>query len=313
MGAGPIGSEMAQAMQRLGSRVKVIDQADRILTNDDPELTEMLHEVLKKEGVEYYLEADVKRLSESDGRKRVAIEHRGEKLQIEGDALLMATGRRANTDRLNLEAAGVQYASGRGIEVDDRCKTNVGHIYACGDITGRYQFTHMSEHMAKVAATNALLKVPMKIDHDHVPWCTYTDPELGHVGATEQQLQERGIDYEVYRFPYKKVDRAVTESVTTGMIKVFAKKWNGKIYGVNVLGVSAGEVISEYALAMKNGVTLRNMADTIHPYPTYGLGARRAADQWYVRSQSEWQVKLIKKLFGYRGEVPDLSDPDRIM
>ena len=171
----------------------------------------------------------------------------------------------------------------------------------------------MSEHTAKIAVTNALLKVPMKVDKDHITWCTFTDPELGQVGATEKQLLERGEEFETYRFPYHKIDRAVTESEGEGMIKVHAKKWNGKILGASVVGTNAGEMISEYAVAMKNGITLRNLADTIHPYPTYGLGARRAADQWYIKNQSEWQVKLIKKLFGYRGEIPDFSDPDRIV
>ena len=312
VGGGPIGSEMAQAMQRLGSQVTVIDMADRIMTNDDAEMADMLLQKLKDEGVNYVLNAGVQKIESHNGRIDIHVDINGESKVVSGSDLLMATGRRANVNDLNLEAAGVKY-SGRGIEVNDKCRTNVSHIYACGDVTGGYQFTHMSEHTAKVAATNALLKFPMKVDDTHVPWCTYTDPELGHVGATEKQLQEKGEDYEVYRFPFSKVDRAVTESEGDGLIKVYAKKWNGKILGASVVGTNAGEMISEYAVAMKNGVSLKNLADTIHPYPTYGLGARRAADQWYIKNQSEWQVKLIKKIFGYRGEVPDFSDPDRIV
>jgi len=312
IGAGPIGTEMAQAMQRLGAKVNVIDMADRIMVNDDPELAGMLREKLESEGVGYTLGAQVKRVAIEDDRVSVKVEVANEVKTISGTDLLLATGRRANVEGLNLEAAGVDY-SARGVDVDAKCQTNVSHIYACGDVTGDYQFTHMSEHTAKVAATNALLKFPMKVDADHVPWCTYTDPELGHVGATEQQLKETGTSYEVYRFPFSKMDRALTESEGEGLIKVFAKKWNGKILGASVLGTNAGEMISEYAVAMKNGVSLRNLADTIHPYPTYGLGARRAADQWYIKNQSEWQVKLIKTLFGYQGDVPDFSDPDRIV
>lgn len=312
VGAGPIGSEMAQAMQRLGSRVTVIDMADRIMVNDDPELAGMLLEKLKKEGIEYVLGAGVKKIRSEDERIVVEAEIEGEVKEVSGTDLLMATGRRPNVDGLNLEAAGIEY-SPKGVEVNKKCRTNVSHIYACGDVTGGYQFTHMSEHTAKIAVTNALIKFPMKVDEEHVPWCTFTDPELGHVGATEKELVENDEDYETYRFPFSKVDRAVTESEGEGLIKVFAKKWNGKILGASVLGTNAGEMISEYAVAMKNGITLRKLADTIHPYPTYGLGARRAADQWYIKNQSEWQVKLIKKLFGYRGEVPDFSDTDRIV
>jgi pyruvate/2-oxoglutarate dehydrogenase complex dihydrolipoamide dehydrogenase (E3) component len=171
----------------------------------------------------------------------------------------------------------------------------------------------MSEHMAKVAASNAILKVPMKIDNKHVPWSTYTDPELAAIGSTEKKLKEEGVNFETYRFPYSKVDRAITDGETDGMIKIFAKKWNGKILGATIYGKQAGDLISEYALAMKNGITLRNIADTIHPYPTYGLGVRRAADQWYVKNQSEWMSKLVKNVFRYQGDIPDLSDKDRIV
>lgn len=312
VGGGPIGTEMSQAISRLGANVTVVDMADCILTNDDPELVDILHHNLIQEGINFVLGASVESVQKREDKIAITLQVDGTEKEIIGDKLLMATGRRANIDNLGLDSAGIAYSS-KGIEVNNKCQTNQSHIYACGDITGRYQFTHMSEHMAKVAVTNALLKFPMKIDEDHVPWVTYTDPELGHVGATEKGLTDQGINYETYRFPYSKVDRALTESEGDGLIKIHAKKWNGKIYGASVLGARAGELISEYALAMKNGINLRNIADTIHPYPTYGLGARRAADQWYIKNQSEWQVKLLKKIFGYRGEVPDFSDPDRIV
>jgi len=313
VGAGPIGMEMAQAFQRLGTQVTVFDMLPRILSNDDAELAGMLQDRLQREGIAFRLSASIKQVSESDsGGVQLTAEVDGEEQVWPGNALLVATGRAANYQHLDIDKAGVNYTK-KGITVDDRCRTNHRHIYAAGDVTGRYQFTHMSEHMAKVAATNALLKMPMKIDSKHVPWSTYTDPELAHVGASEEQLKEDGISYKVYRFPYDKIDRALTDDATDGLIKVFAKQWNGKILGATIYGKQAGDLISEYALAMRNGVTLRNIADTIHPYPTYGLGVRRAADQWYVKNQSEWQIKLIKKLFGYRGTVPDLSDENRII
>ncbi|GAA5522173.1 FAD-dependent oxidoreductase [Aliifodinibius salicampi] len=313
IGAGPIGIEMAQAFQRLGTQVTVFDRLSRILSKDDKELAEMLQERLEKEDIDFKLSASVNRLSEIPcGNIKVETEINGKSSTWEGSEILVATGRTANYERLQLENAGIHYQK-NGITVDDRCRTNKKHIYAVGDVTGRYQFTHMSEHMAKVAATNALLKIPMKIDENHVPWSTFTDPELAHVGATEKELQENGTSYKTYRFPYDKIDRAITEGATEGLIKIFAKKMTGKILGATIYGKQAGDLIGEYALAMRNGVTLRNMADTIYPYPTYGLGARRAADQWYIQSQSTWMVKLIKWLFGYRGTVPDLSDEDRII
>lgn len=313
IGGGPIGIEMAQAFQRLGTQVTVFDMQDRILANDDEELANMLLNRLKSEGVEFQLSAAVNEISQDvEGSIHVHAEVDGEKITKESDALLVAVGRGANYQSLDLDEAGIKYTK-RGIEVNDRCKTNKAHIYAAGDVTGRYQFTHMSEHMAKVAASNALIKVPMKIDAKHVPWSTYSDPELAGVGASEKKLKENGVSFETYRFPYSKVDRAITDGDTDGMIKIFAKKWNGKILGATIYGKQAGDLIGEYALAMKNGVTLRNIADTIHPYPTYGLGVRRAADQWYVKNQSEWMGKLVKTVFRYQGEIPDLSDKDRIV
>lgn len=312
VGGGPIGSEMSQAFNRLGTEVHVVDMAPGILGNDDPELTSILKENLEKEGVNYHLNSGVKEVSKSSEGVSVTIEKNGEDTILSGEKVLLATGRRANIESLKLDAAGVEYSK-KGVTVNDKCRTNKRHIYAIGDVTGRYQFTHMSEHMAKVATSNALIKMPMKIDKKHVPWVTYTEPELGHVGATLKELEEAGETFEVYRFPFSKIDRAITDGNTTGLIKVYAKKWSGKILGASVLGAHGGEMISQYALAMRNGVSLRDFADTIHPYPSYGLGARRAADQWYIRNQSETMVKWIKRIFGYRGDIPDYSDPDRIV
>ncbi|GIV57924.1 MAG: mercuric reductase [Rhodothermaceae bacterium] len=301
VGAGPIGTEMAQAFRRLGSEVTVIDMAPRILTNDDEELAALLLGALEQEGIRFVLDAGVQEVRRDGDGLVLVVEQRGTRRAIRADALLVATGRRPNLDGLNLDAAGVEHTR-QGITVDERGRTSQRHIYAAGDVTGRFQFTHMSEHMAKVAVTNALLKVPMSFDTKHVPWVTYTDPELAHVGATEAHLQEAGTRYEVFRFPYDRIDRAITDSETTGLIKVFARP-RGKILGVSILGARAGELIGEFALAQRNGISLRRIADTIHPYPTYGLGVRRAADQWYVRRQMPGLMRLVKKLFGYRGTV----------
>lgn len=312
IGGGPIGTEMSQAFTNLGSKVTVIDMADRIMQNDDEELVEILMAELKAQGVNYALNASIKKITRKDDRIQVYVDQKGEENIISGTDLLIATGRTANTEELNLEMAGVRVGN-KGIRVNDSCQTNVSHIYAIGDVNGRYQFTHMSEHSAKLATTSALIKIPMKIDKKNVPWVTFTEPELAHVGQTEEQLKSNGTSFEVYRFPYSKIDRALMENVTTGLIKIFANKLTGKIYGASVVGAHAGEYIAEYALAMKNGVSMRGIADTIHPYPTWALGARRAADQWYIKNQSEWSVKLIKTVFGYKGKIPDFSDPDRVV
>ncbi len=314
VGAGPIGIEMAQALRRFGSEVVVIDVERRILPREDPELAELLKQTLGFEGIQFILGSPVKRVGGSGQAVRVAVESGSppSTATLEGDAILLAAGRRAQVDGLNLHSIGVQTTKA-GILVDQHCRTSVANIFACGDVTGLYHFTHMSEHMAKVAVTNAILHLPVSLDTKNVPWCTYTDPELAHVGASEDDLKKREIGYDVYRFPFTKIDRAITDSETTGMIKVLAKRWKGTIYGASILGTNAGDMISEYALAMRNKLSLRRIADTIHPYPTYALGNRRAADQWYVRKQSRTLVRWLQLIFGYRGQLPDTSDPNRIL
>ncbi len=311
VGGGPIGTEMAQAFTRLGTKVTVVDILDRILSKDHPDASVLMQGRLEDEGVKFELGAGVEQVGRQASGIMLSLKRDGKLQSLEADALLMATGRRANTSALNLEAAGVETHRG-GIQIDDKCRTSRRHIYAVGDVTGEFQFTHMSEHMSKIAVTNALLKVPMKIDRKHVPWVTFTDPEVAHVGATEQDLEDAGKNYRAYRFPYSKVDRAVTESESAGFIRVYAKPSSGKILGADVVGTNAGELISEYALAMKNGVSLRRMSDTIHPYPTFGLGARRAADQWYVQKQSPTLVRILKTIFRYRGPVLEFG-PDDIL
>jgi pyruvate/2-oxoglutarate dehydrogenase complex dihydrolipoamide dehydrogenase (E3) component len=302
---------MAQAFSRLGSDVTVIDMADGILQNDDPELSGRLREILEDEGVRYVLNAQVEGVMASNGTVAVAAEQDGSSVTVEADRLLLATGRTANVDGLHLDAAGIE-TSRRGITVDDRCRTNQTHIYAVGDVTGRYQFTHMSGHMAKVAVTNAILKMPSTIDSDHVPWVTYTEPELAHVGARESDLEESDVSHRTYRFPFSKLDRAITEGETEGLIKVHVKDLTGKILGASVLGAHAGELITSFAIAMRNGVTLRNIGDTIHPYPAWGEGVRRVADQWYVQKQSPTITRALKTVFGYRGPVIE-PDPEKII
>ncbi|MFN3597082.1 MAG: dihydrolipoyl dehydrogenase family protein [Rubricoccaceae bacterium] len=310
LGGGPIGCEMAQAFRRLGSAVTVLDQAERLLGRDDAESARILQDVLAAEGVRFVLGARVTRAEQTaGGGVRLRLE-RG--ASVEGDALLVATGRRPNIEDLGLEAARVAYTRD-GIVVDEHCRTNRPHIFAAGDCTGEYQLTHMSEHMAKTAVTNAVLRVPATLDRAHVSWCTFTSPEVAQLGKTEAQLREAGAAFEVYRFPYRRVDRALTEGVPTGQIKVLATRVRGRILGASVIGERAGELIGVYAVAMKNGVSLRQIADTIFPYPAYSLGARRAADQWYIRWQYPGLVRVLQRAFGYRGTLPPPPSEDRIV
>ncbi|MCU1257867.1 MAG: mercuric reductase, partial [Bryobacterales bacterium] len=197
------------------------------------------------------------------------------------------------------ENAGVRFGE-KGIDVDRRCRTSQRHIYAVGDVTGKYQFTHMGEHMSKVAVTNAILRWPKSLDEKHVVWATFTQPELAHLGESELQLRERGKRYIPFRFPFAMLDRAITETETDGEVKILADS-GGKILGASILGANAGEMISECALAMRHGLRLSQIADTVHPYPTYMLGNRRTADQFVAKQLDSPLLALLGKVLRYRG------------
>jgi pyruvate/2-oxoglutarate dehydrogenase complex dihydrolipoamide dehydrogenase (E3) component len=312
IGAGPIGIEMAQAFRNLGAEVSVIDMAARIMPRDHEALTAQLQAHLEGQGITFFLGQGIERADSRVDPSNGPTIRLKDGTEVSGSHLLIATGRKPNIESLNLNAAGIAHTP-KGIGIDASCRTNVKHIFAIGDVTGVFAFTHMSEHTAKVAALTALLKFPMKTTPGLTPWVTYTSPELAHVGATEAELKQNGVDYVTYRFPYSKIDRAVTEEATLGDIRIYAKKSSGKIYGVDILGERAGDLIGIYALAMKNGLSLRNIADTIFPYPTYGLGARRAADQWYIQAQSPALIAWVQRIFGYRGPLPRKPGPDEVV
>jgi pyruvate/2-oxoglutarate dehydrogenase complex dihydrolipoamide dehydrogenase (E3) component len=296
IGGGPLGVEMAQAFQRLGSEVTVVAPGDRILPRDDAAQARELQECLAREGVYFILRQRVIAL-EKTGSDLVAGLQDGRTLVC--DAALAAIGREPAIKTLQLEKAGVRFGN-KGIEVDVHCRTSQPHIYATGDVTGRYQFTHMGEHMSKIAVTNAILRWPKTLDEKHVVWSTFTDPELAHLGEPQADLQRRHARYSTYRFPFEKLDRAITETETTGEVKVFTDA-AGRILGASILGARAGEMITEYALAMRNGLRLSQIAHTIHPYPTYMLGNRRAADRFVARQLDSRLLPLLRKILGYRG------------
>lgn len=293
IGAGPIGIEMAQAFRRLGSAVTVVTSSGRILPRDDAELSTLLLEHLRSEGIRILLNTEIKAFEHG-----AAIATHGERLSA--DAVLVAVGRTPNVGSLNLSAAGVHF-NNKGVLVDNRCRSSARHIFAAGDVAGRHQFTHMAEHMAKVAVTNAVLHIPASLDDRHVPWTTFSDPELAHVGRNESGLRRDGVRYSAFRFPYSQLDRAITDSETTGLIKVLANR-RGRILGVSILGAHAGELIGEYAVAMKNGIRLDKVSSTIHPYPTFGMGNRRAADLFVTAKFTPAIARMIRWVFRLRGD-----------
>lgn len=298
MGGGPVGIEMAQAFRLLGSRVTVVQRSERLLMSDDAELTGILTDALREDGVEIYLNSEVTGIR-CDGDWRTATVRTPEREHdMRCTAILVAVGRAPNSEGMDLEAAGVAHDE-RGDRVDERLRTSAPHIYACGDITGAHQFSHSAEYEAKTVVRNIAFPGFERIDYRIDPWATFTDPELAHAGMTEEQARRLGISYEVYRQPFAQNDRAITDGERSGMVKVLARGLEGKILGVHILGPRAGELMQEWLLAMKLGRSIRDVADLEHIYPTLSMACQHAAQRWYERkAQDPVAQKLIATYAG---------------
>lgn len=290
IGGGPIGMEMAQAHVRLGCKVTVIE-GDKALGKDDPELAAIVLDRLRDEGVEIAEGAMAEAISGTDG----AIEVRCTDGRVfMGSHLLMAVGRKANTDLLNLEAAGIETTRG-GIKVDDSLRTTNRRVYAIGDVAGGLQFTHVAGYHAGVIIRSMLFGLPSKAKTTHIPWATYTDPELAQVGLTEAQAREtHGDAVEVVRFDYAHNDRAIATRATTGLIKVMVVK--GRPVGASIAGAQAGELISLWALALANRMKMSQIAGMVAPYPTLNEINKRAAGAYFAPRL--FDSPMVKRVVG---------------
>lgn len=277
MGAGPIGLEMAQVMSRLGAKVTVVEMSDRILPKEDPDVAEALLAFLHAEGIETRLGFQVDSVSTEDGVKVLRTESGDE---VRASEILVATGRKAATDSLDLERAGVETRRS-AIVVDDSLRTTASGIWAAGDVTGGLQFTHVAEYMAKTVLRNALIPGSAKVDYSVVPWVTYTDPEVAHVGLSQADAEARGGT--TWTYGLDDLDRAIVDGTDHGFVKISSDS-KGRILGATILGAHAGELLMPIVLAMKHGLTLAQIADTIFPYPTMVEGVKRAANE-YQRSR----------------------------
>ncbi|GAC1585100.1 MAG: FAD-dependent oxidoreductase [Candidatus Velthaea sp.] len=295
-GGGPVGVELAQAFARLGTSVDLVTSADRILPRDDADHARIIQHALEADGVRVRTGCGLARIEARGGTFAAYLERGSE---IACDRVLVATGRVPRIAGFALERSGVATRAG-AIAVDDRARTSVAHIFAAGDVTGPPYFTHAGEEMSKAAVANALLRWPKRFKRDRFPWCTFTDPELAHAGETEEQLRARGARYRVLAFPNGRLDRAVVDAEDGGGTKLFVGR-RGRILGASIAGPRAGEVIGEVVLAMQARLPVSRIADTVHPYPSYSYGLRRACDEWYERALSPRVVGAIKLLFGYRG------------
>lgn len=289
IGGGPIGMEMAQAHIRLGSKVTVIEGA-KALGKDDPELAKVVLDTLKDEGIEIAEDA----LADEIRGKAGAIEVETKDGRIfKGSHLLMAVGRKSNTDTLNLEAAGIE-TTRTGIKVDASMRTTNRKVYAIGDVAGGLQFTHVAGYHAGVIIRSMLFGLPSKAKTSHIPWATYTDPELSQVGMTEAQARkEHGDKLEVIRFDYSHNDRAIAERKTKGFIKLMVVK--GRPVGASIVGYQAGELINLWALALANNMKMSQIAAMVAPYPTIGEVNKRAAGAYYTPRlfDNPWVKRIV--------------------
>ncbi len=300
IGSGPIGCEFAQIYARFGSKVTLLDIAPLPLPKEDLEIGALVEEVLVSDAVAFHggYKAEGARLE--NGEKVITASNaRGEKIEVRAEEILIAADRAPTAGSLTLDNAGVELEQ-TGLKVDERLRTTAPNVYAAGDITGKYLFTHVAEYQGRIALRNALFPLKTKADHRVVPWTTFTDPEVSRVGLTEQQAREEHGAVEVYRQEFTGIDRALADGETTGLVKVVTGR-RGKILGGHIIGSDAGNLIHEIALAMQRDVPIQALSTMIHVYPTLSQANQRAADDYYRdRLFTDRTRKVFSAFFGAR-------------
>ncbi len=303
LGGGPIGIEMAQAFNRMGTDVTVVDRADQILLKEDPDMAAAVRDVLTREGVAFHLNSSVERVSQRGERKTVVVSRNGAaSVELKADAVLVAMGRRANVQELHLDAAGVthEYA---GIQVDSRLRTSQKNIFAAGDVSGGFQFTHAAGYEGGIVVSNAVFHLPRKVNYTWLPWCTYTAPELASIGMNEKAAKQAGIEYAVWTESFRDNDRALAEGDIEGKIKLILDK-KEKPLGIQIFGPRAGDLIGQWVACVNGGVKLSTLASAIFPYPTLGeIGKRVAGNVFSPKIFSDKVQKTLKFFFNLKGRA----------
>jgi pyruvate/2-oxoglutarate dehydrogenase complex dihydrolipoamide dehydrogenase (E3) component len=278
IGAGPIGCELAQAFRRLGCEVTVMHADAHVLPREDPEAAAIVEQRLSAEGVEIVNGCRIEKVELRGGEKTIRLAGAaGSVREVVVDEILVGAGRAPNVGDMGLEAAGVRYDARRGVGVDDHLRTSNARIFAAGDVCMDWKFTHAADAAAKIVVQNALFFPSKKLSSLVMPWCTYTDPEVAHVGLYQRDAEAAGLEVDVYRVPLSEVNRAVADGEEEGFVKVLVKRGSDRIVGATIVSAHAGETISEVTLAMVGGLGLSKILDTIHPYPTQAEGVKRAA------------------------------------
>jgi len=300
LGGGPIGSELTQTFARLGARVTQVERGPRIMPREDPEVSAMVAERFRAEGVQVLLNHQAKAFVIEQGEKILIAEHEGKELRIAFDVLLVALGRSANLTGYGLEELGIP--SGRTVEINEFLQTRYPNIYAAGDVAGPFQFTHTAAHQAWYAAVNALFAPFRKFraDYSVIPWSTFVEPEVARVGINEQEAQDRGIAYEVARYDIDDLDRAIADGEAHGFIKVLTVPGKDRILGVTIVGEHAGDLIAEYVLAMKQGIGLNQILGTIHIYPTLAEANKYVAGVWKKAHAPATLLRWVERFHAWR-------------
>jgi pyruvate/2-oxoglutarate dehydrogenase complex dihydrolipoamide dehydrogenase (E3) component len=296
IGGGPIGCELAQAFRRLGSQVVLLHEKDHILEREDADAAAIVQNAFVRDGIRLALSVRVEEVKKHSDGKRIRFQSGGQTEEIVADEILVAAGRRPNVEGLGLESAGVEYDPVIGVKVDDHLRSTNSRIFAAGDVGMAYRLTHAADAAARIVIQNALFRGRKKVSALTIPWCTYTDPEVAHVGLYAHQAKERGIPISTFSVPLSEVDRAVTDGETEGFVKILVKKGTDRILGGTVVAAHAGDLISEITLAMTQRIGLGRIAEVIHPYPTQAEGIRKVANA-YNRTRLTPRVKRLFDLW----------------
>jgi pyruvate/2-oxoglutarate dehydrogenase complex dihydrolipoamide dehydrogenase (E3) component len=293
IGGGPIGCELAQAFRRLGCEVTLYHRAAHILNREDRDAAKIIEQSLVHDGIRLILNCQTKRVEKQDGEKIIFFECEGKEERVAVDEILVGIGRTPNVENLNLDGVGVKYDQKEGVQVNEHLRTTHPRIYAAGDICLKYKFTHTAEATARIVIQNALFLGGKKLSALIIPWCTYTDPEIAHVGMYERDAKEKGIEVETFVRPLTDVDRAIADGEEEGFVKIHVRKGTDKILGATIVARHAGEMISELTLAIVGNVGLQTLSNVIHCYPTQVEAIKQVADA-YNRTRL---TPFIKGLF----------------
>lgn len=294
IGSGPIGCELAQAFCRLGSQVTVVEILPKFLPPEDRDAAAVLQRAMQRDAVRVLLNAKTRSVTKSGAEKIVLVEQDGREEQIVVDAILVGVGRAPNVEGLNLESAGVQYDPKKGVSVNERLQTTNPRVYAAGDVCLQYKFTHTADATARIVIQNALFLGRRKWTAMTIPWCTYTDPEIAHVGLYDHQAREKGIAVQTFEIPLSEVDRALIDGEEEGFVKVHLREGTDKILGATIVARHAGEMISEISVAMAAGLGLSKLSHVIHPYPTQAEAIRKAADAYNRTRLTPFIEKMLR-------------------